>query len=213
MSMFRRRLLMMAASAPSPGGGLPAGWSEVVYVLTKIGQKEYFDTGVIPTRNTKVEMKVRFKDYPTFGVFSCFGVSGENNNFLLRTHGNKLRAEYGTNVLDLGFAINNSTQYVVVKDGKDNYIDGVKYASNPTITLTTTRTLWLCGINGNTPYITGEYVYYCKIWENGEPVRDFIPVSDGTREALYDKVTKTLFYKQTGPKTLDTDNEAEGGVE
>ena len=40
-------------------------------------------------------------------------------------------------------------------------------------------------------------MYYCKTWNGGSLVRDFIPVktSCGT-PAMYDQVTKTLFYNK-----------------
>lgn len=203
---------MMAATSKSQ---LPAGWKEIEYVLTNIRQKEYFDTGILPTKNTKVEMKVRFKDYPAFGIFCMFGARSNNDNFVFSTFGNRFRAEYGTSILDLGIAVSTSKIYVVVKDGPDNYVDGTKLTSNTTSEISISNTLCLCGINtlDSVAHITGNYIYYCKIWENGELLRDFIPMSNGKTEALYDQVTKTLFYKQSGPKTLDTGNEAEGGVE
>lgn len=60
--------------------------------------------------------------------------------------------------------------------------------------------------------ITGSHIYYCKMWQNGELVRSFIPVTDGTRQALCDEVTKTLFQKQTSSRTLDMNGKREGGV-
>lgn len=188
----------------------------IEYVFTDIKNKEYFDTGILPTRNTKVEIKVRPKDYPNAGVWCIFGAGEYNQNrFIFTSYSKRFRAEYGTSVLDLGVTIDTNKDYVIVKDGPDNYINGTKLASNTTSEISVPFTLWLCGINSasSAPYITGNYIYYCKIWENGELLRDFIPMSNGKTEALYDQVTKTLFYKQSGPKTLDTDGEAEGGVE
>jgi hypothetical protein len=37
-------------------------------------------------------------------------------------------------------------------------------------------------------------LYYCKIWQGGTLVRDFVPIKVGTEGCLYDKVTDTVYH-------------------
>lgn len=45
----------------------------------------------------------------------------------------------------------------------------------------------------DTRYVPKTYIYACKIWQNGNLVRDFIPVRVGTTGYMYDRVSGTLF--------------------
>lgn len=215
MSSFRRRLLMLLAASASQEGGLPDGWHTIEYASTNIKNLEYFDTGITGNNTLKIEMKIKFNDYSSYNTFVAFGTRVDNKTFTMYSQAvnPRINTKYGSttivNVLD-SFDIN--TVYTLIKDGPDNYVNGVKVKSNPEVAAFTTSNILLSAENstGN-KNITGSHIYYCKMWQNGELARSFTPVSNGTTEALYDEVTKTLFQKQIGPKTLGADGE--GGIE
>lgn len=192
--------MLLAASWEE--GGLPAGYSPIEYLTTDIRNKEYIDTGITGNNKLKVEIKLKFNDYSTYNTFVAFGTRVDNKTFTLycQTVNPGINTKYGSttilNVLD-GFDLN--TVYTFIKDGPDNYVNGVKVKSNPEVATFTTNNILLSAENstGN-KNITGNHIYYCKMWQDGELVRSFVPVSNGTTEALYDEITKTLFYKQTG---------------
>lgn len=189
--------------------GLPSGYSPIEYLTTDIRNREYIDTGITGSNKLKVEIKIKFNDYSSYNTFVAFGTRIDNKTFTLycQTVNPRINTKYGSttivNIQD-GFDIN--TIYTLIKDGPDNYVNGVKVKSNPEVAAFTTSNILLSAENstGN-KNITGSHIYYCKMWQNGELVRSFIPVSNGTTEALYDEVTKILFQKQVGPKTLEAE--------
>lgn len=85
------------------------------------------------------------------------------------------------------------------------YIDGVTFRTFNYTQFQVNYNLHLFGQNrtGNNSYgdsgMTNQTwrVYYCKIWDNGTLIRDFIPVLDeNSVPCLYDKVSETYFYNQ-----------------
>ena len=89
------------------------------------------------------------------------------------------------------------TEYHVMK-WKDNkiYSDGV-LLTEFTKNSNTPNRMYLYSAEGNNKY--PNMIYFCKLWNpnNGELVRDFIPVLDwDMKPCMYDKVTEQLFYNQ-----------------
>lgn len=217
MSMFRRRLMMLWAVSSGGEEGLPDGYSPIEYVSTNIKNLEYFDTGITGGNTLKVEIKIKFNDYSSYNTFVAFGTRVDNKTFTMysQTVNPRINTKYGStaivNVLD-AFDIN--TVYTLIKDGPDNYVNGEKVKSNPEVAAFTTSNILLSAENStNNKNVTGAHIYYCKMWKEGELVRDFVPVRGGSEEALYDEVTKTLFHKQMGSRTLEEmESEEEGGV-
>ena len=88
-----------------------------------------------------------------------------------------------------------------LKDGVTSITDGVTTLSTPVTGVGTFKSsypLWLFGINsaGNLNDYCRADLYYCKLWQDGKLVRDFIPVIDNLdRVCLWDKVTQAFFYE------------------
>lgn len=202
MSMFRRRLLMMAATSKSQ---LPAGWKEVEYIFFDKALLQYVDTGIAPTANTKVELIAMgmHNDYShdrLFGVGNLFLIGFMSNGCIFMYNNKEVSGSFN------GASVNGHTWVKFVKDGIHNHATilfstgdvEVVVPDNLEGSFTTTKTMWIGRANDLSGWaIHSNRVKSLKIWESGEPVRDFIPVSDGTQEALYDKVTKALFHKQS----------------
>ena len=216
MGKFRRRLLMLWAASSEGEEGLPDGYSPIEYVSTNIKNLEYFDTGITGGNTLKVEIKIKFNDYSSYNTFVAFGTRVDNKTFSMycQTVNPRINAKYGsTAIVNVFDAFDINTVYTLIKDGPDNYVNGEKVKSNPEVAAFTTSNILLSAENStNNKNITGAHIYYCKMWKGGELVRSFLPVSNETTEALYDEVTKALFQKQTGPRTLDINSEREGGV-
>lgn len=202
MSMFRRRLLMMAA-ASSQGGDLPAGWSETEYVYFDVkGKFEYIDTGIIGKPGTKIEVV----EYGVHNEFSHDRFLG-NGFFQVGYISGGFVFIYNSKEIGATAAVKN--RWVkFIKDGIHNHAtllsstgdaeEEVEVPDNVAGTWNTTKTLWIGRNNDDKGWpVNNNRCKMLKIWDEGVLVRDFIPVTDGTQEALYDRVTKTLFYKQT----------------
>lgn len=202
MSTFRRRLLMMAATSKSQ---LPAGWKEVEYVYFDKALAQYIDTGIVPDPNTKVEVIVSgvhndFSHDRFFGVSEQFMIGFMSGTFVF-WYNNK-----SATATDNYTAGGGNTYIRMTKDGIHNHVTILKPTGDVEVevpdnlegSFTTTKTMWVGRANDLTGWaIHNNRIKSLKIWQSGEPVRDFIPVSDGAQEALYDRVTETLFYKQT----------------
>ena len=99
-------------------------------------------------------------------------------------------------------SVTNNTDYVIKKSGTQIYNNGSLSTTITTATFSTTYNLYLFGNNENGTFAFPFYskIYYCKIWENGVLVRDFIPVLDGNNVAcLLERVENKFYYnKGTG---------------
>ena len=73
------------------------------------------------------------------------------------------------------------------------------------IAAATMTTLFACNKDGNIDY-GGQYrLYGLKIWQDGELVRDYVPViADNGAPYLWDKVSKTLFASETDTPFWDS---------
>jgi hypothetical protein len=91
------------------------------------------------------------------------------------------------------------TEYTIKAFPSDNFIiNDTIYTALSSGTSKDTTPLYMFTYGGNpgdSQYTGKSQVYYCKIWQDGELVRDFIPVLDEDNVAcLYDLVTESYFY-------------------
>ena len=186
---------------------LPKNTKFVEYIESDSTRSAYIDTGYVPNANTEIEMEFAFtrtdltlKTYVfgayynagrfqfSYGPDNClFGFGGQNN--------------YDNAVT--GFAYNTARHVVKYVTGEGFFLDGTKVVAKDGVDLITwdgtSTNLYLGAVHGtgsvNTDYIAPLRIYSCKIWDNGELVRDFIPVlKDGTSPRLYNAVSGA-FYK------------------
>ena len=95
-----------------------------------------------------------------------------------------------------------NTDYTVqahLYSGEQYYIlNGTKSAVGTiTGTFTSTSNMRLFSINSSTPLYSYVKMYYCKIWDNGVLVRDYIPcIDENNTPYMFDKVTHSAFLNQ-----------------
>lgn len=89
---------------------------------------------------------------------------------------------------------------ILFNDEEHNYyLDDVLISNLGTNFTPHYQPIYLFGLNtdGNFAYQSASRIYYCKIWDNGELIRDYIPVIDRDGVAcLYDKVNDKLYYNE-----------------
>ena len=156
---------------------------------------QYIDTGYKANNTTKVEIKTQGQTW-TFGgrtslaVGDAIGVCFNANTVALQFDGQSVNY----NQTGIGQQV---SECVISKDGA--YINGVLRASFTEETFTSTRNLYLFNLNNDGSLnlgLTGK-MWYCRIYDNGTLVFDFIPVLDNSgRPAMYDQVSGQLFYNQ-----------------
>ena len=172
---------------------------------------QYIDTGIIGKSKSGVYIEAAGNtatgNVPLFGARDALDTSYYNSFAIWRNT--------STTGLRFDFANENTTSVVssntwdttivnkIEKQGYLNYTNGVQRNSNTNHTFYCNYTFYLFTINTGgeaTGNMFAGKVYACKIYNNGELVRDFIPVLDKSMTpCLYDNVTGNLFYnKGTG---------------
>lgn len=180
----------------SDASDVPLDYEFVEYLHSN--GNSYFSTDIIPNAETEVEMKYSAQELLTLGthMLSCenwYCPFPRKSIFLANRNGNELEITPAPVV---------NTIYTVrtYLDGTIS-INGVDYGPLTAGTKNPTKPLYMCTYGGNpgSSNYAGECrVYYCKIWQAGELVRDYIPVVNRSGVAgMYDKVTKT-FYGSIG---------------
>ena len=179
----------------------------------------YIDTEVIGRSGTAAKMEMAW-----IGTSSDQALldsrDGSNKRFYLvhRNTGDKWLWGYGSYgtfgtftpgdrcYIDASFAA--GTQTITVRDGgPDGSVLGSYEATNDT-SIDTGRSMYLfcCNQSGGTlakQYWGKARVYWLQIFQDGEMVRDFKPCLKYGEAALYDDVSKTIFYPEGDPLGYD----------
>lgn len=170
-------------------------------------QTALINTGYVPTTNTEIEIQFSFTKLLEDKRY-VFGVYGDND-------GGRFMFSYGpaTTGCFLGYGSTYTNSVAGIPYNTAKHI--MKYVRNKgfefdgtvvdagSVNLTkwdgTSKSLYLGALNpnggsANVAYLPPIRIYYCKLWEDGALVRDWVPVQrkfDG-KIGLYDKVTGNL---------------------
>ena len=171
---------------------------------------QYIDTGITPNQDTKVEIKVSLNSLYTDGN-SNKGIigareSGESKAYHLIAGGGGSGTEalfsgYGTTntmITSNTLPLERNVDYTIIKDKNITSVNSTPVATADAQNFTAPYPLVIFAVrNGSTtPEFYGSMkLYYCKIYQGSELVRDFIPVLNPEGiPCLYDKVTQQYFY-------------------
>ena len=184
-----------------PHNSFPSGYTKVQYIASDTDTNnsgQYIITGVIPNNGIKVECGFEFlvtNPYQTlFGVKSNrFGFGNTNSSTNFRAYVEGTGHDYNTQ------GIVNYFDIVMDMGGFD--LNGHIESWTPP-TSTANSALWLFGKSTSSGALDVKSkcrIYYCKIYDNNNILRDYIPcVRDSDNVAgLYDMVTKE-FYINNG---------------
>lgn len=188
---------------------LPKGFKEVEY-LESTGT-QYINTGVLPTQLTKTKIELQFTNvnYKQAVLGSNNGASGDagwNNLFGTNENSSTAKPTYfwcqwgnsfdgpvtkDTNRHTHTFERNGDSSWTYTVDNDSKTItSGVSTQTNPKVMY-----LFACNNNGTTYRQAKAKVYRCQIWNNGTPVRDFIPCLDNNNTpCMYDLVEGKAYY-------------------
>lgn len=209
--MNRRRLMMLKKSS----GGLPSGYTQVEYIQNTVTafKQYYFDTEIIATQNTVVEVKYAAKllhqnGYFLFGSrvsvntsrFFCYLDSNSGGrNIFAYGHGS---AESNVGVLNDQIIICKYSSDGVVKMDENGNVLKTAYVSTSN-DFTTSHSLLLCQCwSGNDVSENRDFmgnIYYAKIYDGENLVRDFKPCLDADgKPCFYDLIGRKPYYNQGG---------------
>lgn len=169
---------------------------------------QYVDTGFKHNQNTRVVMDAQVTTQPSTHAWLFEGriknTSAAKGIFLL--NGSEWCADYSSSSYDRVSITSVGVTDRLNIDYNKNTLTVNSFTKTWTqVTFQSTCTLTLLGANTNgtvSGFISAK-LYSCQIYDNGNLVRDFIPVLDSNNVAcLYDKVSETFFYnKGTGTFT------------
>ena len=170
-------------------------------------ETQYIDTGFIPNTNTKTELYVGGISADTFPTTSGGWFVGSRTAYMSQGFGTyynpgeqRLYGAFGNQQISVSVP---STAFY----GKDHlftidksglYLDGSKKISFNN-SFNGKYPLWLFTINlaGSRANVMRFKLFYFKVWDNNNLVRDMIPVLDWSNiPCMYDKVSGELFYNQ-----------------
>lgn len=158
----------------------------------------YFNTYFYPNQDTKVEIKLNSSATNAywFGALSQIGGSFWNTNvYAFCNDGASYYVGYGyQSTAPRG---NTTGEAIITLDKNVAKIDDNVLATLNYETFSPTVPIFLGKQNRGGSAIGSGWMNfsYCKIWDNGTLVRDFVPVLDNNNDpCLYDKVNKELYY-------------------
>ena len=187
---------------------LPDGYTELEYIESTGTQ--YIDTGIKSASTIKAEFVVDRPISPASGSvwvpmgttldnngqFSIFeSTNGSGDKYVALTYGVVNGSTVDASAGDTAFA-----QSKFVLDGGVLTIDnGAKTITPPQAgtTFSTQNDIWLF-LRPNTNVGVGVKMYYCKLWDNGVLVRDFVPAKNADGKiGMYD-LANGVFYENAG---------------
>lgn len=191
----------------NPAKALPAGYTQVEY-LESTGT-QYIDTGVTGNNNTKIDVLFSKKNTSATYINGIVGARGSSVNV------NNIVVGINDAQIAIDFVNGGSGSYATYRYIVNNTLEDVKYRAisskterslyqgdtlvgqNTALNSQTINTtnLWMFGVQNYG--FTEAKIYYCKIYDDGTLVRDFVPALDTTgKPCMYDLVSKAPFYNQ-----------------
>lgn len=181
---------------------LPTGYTQVEYIQSSGTQ--YIDTGYKPNSNTRVVCKVFGMDtsHGSQAVFGARTSTSSTDKFVfLVTDDKYYRTDYGNNNAQFSTSINFSGDFVIDKNKNVTILNESNQLSNTAFSFNSSLNLFLFASNtGGTAnvFANGMGLKYCKIYDNGTLVRDFIPCKNSSGAiGLYD-IVGNQFYANAG---------------
>lgn len=179
---------------------LPSGYTQLTYIK-KNSNKHYIDTGYRATANTSVDIQYSYEGNQTGSNHIC---SSPNFYVPFPKGGSHFLSNRKGAEKVIGMSVYQGQIYTVKAFFNDTVeINGTVYegftcgSSNPSMNL------YLFTYSGSpSSYNNKISIYYCKIYESGTLVRDFVPcINDNGVVGMYDTVN-SVFYGNTGTGTF-----------
>lgn len=181
-----------------PSSLLPSGYTQLAYIQSSGTQ--YIDTGFKPNQDTRVLIKAIFPF--TSASSSLFGAreAQTTKNFSVTAFSNHYRNYYKSTETDLETSVAFSGPFILNKNKNVADFGGLKTVTDTYSAFSCPVNMYLFALNNNgtARFFTSSKIYYCKIYNNGTLIRDFIPCINASGAiGLYDLVGKK-FYGNAG---------------
>ena len=185
---------------------LPSGYTRLEYIESTGTQ--YIDTGYhLNSNNEKIEMKFRYTE--SFSGKTLIGTQDSAystaTRYSINIYQNTLYVGASHNVANLGITVGTDYECTIIANGSNGSIVENRGAATSFAIRGdldhADNILIFCGDIAGTPNLNqaaAARLYYCKIYDNGMLVRDFIPCKNASGVAgLWDDVN-SQFYQNAG---------------
>ena len=177
----------------NPASDVPEGYTQLEYIESS--KTQYIDTGFKPNQNTKAEIKYQTPDTKSHCIAGC-DTAWKSKGFSFYPSD----AEFGN--ASQGSGLHRTGQITIdILDKGVLYRDGTRRWASTSQTFSCDWNFYIFAQNRNGTFNEpiSEKVYYCKIWDNGTLVRDFIPARRNSDNAIgmYD-LANSSFYANAG---------------
>lgn len=181
----------------TPSSRLPEGYTEVQYIQSSGTQ--WINTGFKPNQNTRAALTVDAK--PSTAAAWLFGARNGNTDrtFGLLSYNSQYRSDYNNSTEEYS-TVTPSGKFTVDKDKNVTKFNGTIGVTAKSGVFQCTYPMFLFANNnvGTAAGFGSFKLYVCKLFDNGNLIRDFVPCVDPTGNAgLYDLVGGK-FYGNTG---------------
>lgn len=178
---------------------LPSGYKELEYIEGTGTQ--YINTGFNPNQNTRVIMDVRPIDVIMSRFWCSFGCRAGGRYFGLykASSGNmNLTWFYGTNYSNY-FTIDYTTRHIFEVNKNTAIVDGItkSYASQ-SFQISLPLYLFCDNDSGNPTSISSARIYSCKIYDNDNEIRRFVPCKNDLGDVGFWDEINSKFYSNAG---------------
>ena len=171
---------------------LPSGYKRLEYI--KSSGSQYVDTGIQPTQNTRIDLKVSTSQTGSHTIAGA-DISWAGNGFGIGVG----FAHYGTQTAFIN-GMNDGSVHDISLNKNVLSVDGeVKHTfSSQTFSVGYNLMLFANNRSGSKEELTEATLYACKIYDNDTIIRDYIPCQTNTGETgLWDDISST-FYGNSG---------------
>lgn len=186
----------------SGGGKLPSGYTKLNYIESTGTQ--YLNTGVGSNLTSVIMIDCQVTDNLNQKNTAILGgwanIGGSSRYALLGTNSNVTGwiGQWGSGYMNYGTKDNNRHTFIVNVLQNKLIIDS-SVTNLGVVAANSNGDIALCTINSDGTLgrerVTAMKIYSCKMWDNGEQVRDFVPCLDNNNvPCLYDKIGKQTYY-------------------
>jgi hypothetical protein len=170
---------------------------------------QYIDTGVIGKNGIDVELCVFFTEsFSDWHFLIGSRLANVDHSYAIGIDSlRKITIQRGTNIwYDASYTFNLDTDYTIKIVGTHLYINGedICSVSDQSFESPVSMYLFAANLNGRAEAFIPMSVKYCKIWENGVLVRDYIPTIDNGHIGLWDNVSGSFFSDAAGGNFITT---------
>ena len=186
--------------------GLPKGYMAVEY-LESTSEKQWFDSGIKASNKVNIQGEF-YVDRTTIADNYVCVWGGENSisnksTSLLRNKDGSWTFCSGLHRSDFDQPSDERLRFTVSTTVRDCIINGVIRKEVSSTSFTANRNIFIFGTSSSTRLKSDKgddgikRIYWMKMWENGNLVRDFQPCLDASSTpCLYDRVSKQTFYNK-----------------